>query len=190
MKLIKKSIIFPFLRENAVPLLLSFIIFHVSFFGTIIVQLTMNDLVLTSHSVKTENMNIHENPTAWYDIFTHNFFVLFPAFIGVLSFGFISFWYIVIQGYLLGITISTLLQEFTPLFVLKYTLPHGVFEILAISFLGAFSFKPGTVLIRKLFFHKEIKVKKSLRDLILLFLLYISFLFLSALIEGYVTPYI
>ena len=63
------------------------------------------------------------------------------------------------QGYLLSTSIFYLSKEFSFWFVFKYTIFHGVFEILAIILVGAFALKPAVVtfkcIIKKPFFQKK-----------------------------------
>jgi stage II sporulation protein M len=110
-----KIFVIEFLRDNTAPLLLSTILFLASFFGTIAFQIVGRGNLFSKEKVVTLDINVSQNAINWVEIFMHNFIVLLLVLLGILTFGFISFWYIILQGYLLGITISSLLQEFPPI---------------------------------------------------------------------------
>lgn len=94
------------------------------------------------------------------------------------------FWYILLQGYLLSTSIFYLSKEFSFWFVFKYTIFHGFFEILAIILVGAFALKPAVVTFKCIILKKPFFQKRDFKDMSILFVLYVFFLFLAALIEG------
>ncbi|WP_100374809.1 stage II sporulation protein M [Bacillus sp. FJAT-45037] len=179
-----------FLKKNSFPLILSFGVFFLTFFGTILVELWKVGFKISPDLLIVDEINISQNATPWNEILIHNFIVLLPVLLGVFNLGLLSFWYIILQGYLLGVTVSILIQEFPISFIFKYTLAHGVFEFLAIGFLGAFAFKPGVLIIDKVILNKRVCMKSSMKQIGLLFFLFLFFLLISAIVEGFITPYL
>lgn len=179
-----------FLERNRDVFLLSLLIVLISFFGPMIyLQLTdvreATDMEQEAVVIVSENLDDEE--LTWQSIFFHNFMILLPACIGVFSFGFVSFWYILLQGYLLSTSIFYLSKEFSFWFVFKYTFFHGVFEILAIILVGAFALKPAVVIFKCIILKKPFFQKRDFKDMSILFVLYVFFLLLAALIEGLIT---
>ncbi|MFS0646411.1 stage II sporulation protein M [Siminovitchia sp. 179-K 8D1 HS] len=179
-----------FLERNRDAFLFSLFTILISFFGTMIyLQLSgagdVAAMVQDSAAMKEEDFT--EEDVTWKSVFIHNFMILLPACIGVFSFGFISFWYIIMQGCLLGASIFYLSKDLSFWLVFKYTFLHGVFEILAIALVGAFALKPAVVTFKCLAFKKRFLQKRDFKDMALMFVLYVSFLFVAALIEGLVT---
>ncbi|MFD1706976.1 stage II sporulation protein M [Siminovitchia sediminis] len=185
-----KAVGLSFMKRNRDVFVLSLLTVLASFFGTILyLQLTGAGEVaamVQEASVLDVEEPVEEELT-WTSVFQHNFMILLPACIGVLSFGFVSFWYIVLQGCLLGSTIFYLSKDLSAWMVFKYTFLHGVFEILAIALVGAFAMKPAVVTFNCVALKKPFFQKRDFKDMALLFVFYVSFLFIAALIEGLIT---
>ncbi|WP_025027316.1 stage II sporulation protein M [Caldalkalibacillus mannanilyticus] len=180
-----------FVKRNLLPLFVAGFVVLCSFFGTILFQSITNGTesdVYQKVVYEDKEVTQVDEEISWADIFIHNFIILFPAILGILSFGFISFWYLILQGYLLGVSIFTVSQHLPLGTVLKYTVPHGIFEILAIIFLGAFAFKPSIVILSHFLFNKPFMNKRDFHDITILFALFVIFLFIAALVEGLITP--
>lgn len=176
-----------FYQDNKGPFYLSAIIFLASFFGSILyMDLVYTDDIELGSKLNTSNY-IPAEGIVWYDIFFHNFFILIPIFIGVFTLGFVSFWYIFLQGNLLGSSIYFASQELHLTQILKFTLFHGVFEFLAVIIAGTIAFKPIYIIFKHLFLKKGFFKKSDFRDAIILFFLFIIFLVVAALIEGFIT---
>lgn len=179
-----------FLKRNRDVFSISLLTVLISFFGTIIyLQLTdAGDVAaMGQEAAVIDGHKPDEEELTWKTVFFHNFMILLPACIGVLSFGFISFWYIMLQGYFLGSSIFYLSKDLSAWLVFKYTFLHGVFEILAIALVGAFAMKPAVVTFKCVVLKKPFFQKRDFKDMALLFVFYVSFLFVAALIEGLVT---
>lgn len=177
-----------FAKQNKDVFLLSFALICISFFGTIITLYFTGDNIHSNFESpvylgKSEDIE----DIQWFDIFKHNLIVLSPVIIGAFTFGFISFWYIMFQSYLLGLTIYGICQQLPLLIVLKYTLPHGIFELLAMCFAGTFAFKPGVVTIKCILSNKSFINKYDLRDMLVTLFLFVFFLLISSLVEGLIT---
>lgn len=189
-RLSSRAVGLSFLKRNRDAFFISLLTVLISFFGTIIyLQLTgAGDVAAMGQDTAViDRGEPVEEELTWKSVFFHNFMILLPACIGVLSFGFISFWYIVLQGYLLGSSIFYLSKDLSAWLVFKYTFFHGVFEILAIVLVGAFAMKPAVVTFKCVVLKKPFFQKRDFKDMALLFVFYVSFLFVAALIEGLVT---
>jgi stage II sporulation protein M len=175
-----------FTARNKGVLLLSAGVIYISFLGTIVA------LQLASETAQTNIQNYPEASSSfgeinWIDIFLHNLIVLSPVVLGVFTFGFISLWYLVWQNYLLGLAIHHACQQVPLLTVLKYTVPHGIFEFLAMFFVGAFALKPFVVVLRSIRFNEAFINKCDLRDMMIMLFLFLVFLLVAALVEVFVT---
>jgi len=181
--------IYYFGRRNSGVFLISLLIFSISFFGTIVaLQFVAIDSTPSNFKNPVPLRELGEaQGLNWISIFQNNFIVLLPVILGVFTLGLISVVYIVFQGFLLGLTVYEYSLQIPPLVIMKYTIPHGVFEILAIVLAGAFSLKPVVVVINHILFKKPFLNKNDLRDMGVLFTLYICFLLGAALIEGLIT---
>jgi stage II sporulation protein M len=175
-----------FITRNKGAFLLSAGIICISFLGTMVA------LLLAS---KTAQTNIQNYPGAysslgelnWTNIFLHNLVVLSPVVLGVFTFGFVSLWYMIWQSYLLGHAIYYSCQLAPPLTVLKYTVPHGIFEFLAMCFAGTFALKPFIVTSKSILFDEPFISKRDLRDMGILLFLFHVFLLIAAFVEAFVT---
>jgi len=181
LRLMRVGIIY-FVTQNKGVFLLSFITICVSFLGTIIT------LHLTGENIQNHpEISVPLEEINWFEIFQHNLIVISPVILGVFTFGFISFWYIVLQSYLLGLTIYYSCQQIPLLIVLKYTVPHGIFELLAMCFAGAFALKPFVVTIKCILFDGPFINKSDLRDMVIILFLFLMFLLIASLVEGLIT---
>jgi len=180
-----------FFVRNKGALLLSAAIICISFWGTIIA------LLFTGEAEYANIQNYSETATSigeidlgdinWVDIFMHNLIILSPVILGVFTFGFVSLWYMVWQNYLLGHAIYCAVQQAPLLTVLKYTVPHGIFEFLAIWLVGAFALNPFVILVRSIVFNGGFIGKRDFRDMMIMLLLFLVVLLFAAMVEVFIT---
>lgn len=178
-----------FLERNRDVFIVSLLTILISFFGTILfLHFTAENVqVAETEMTYIENEEMDEEELTWKTVFVHNFMILLPALIGVFTFGFITFWYMVLQGYLLGTSIYYLAQDLSLWLVFKYTFLHGIFEFIAIALVGTFALKPGIITIKCIVQKKRFIEKRDVKDMFILLMLYCMFLFLAAVIEGLVS---
>lgn len=124
------------------------------------------------------------------DYFFNNLKVCIFIMIGVLSFGLSSMYILFVNGSVLGGAIkvsSPYLEHKGQIFLLL--LPHGITEMLAILISGAlgFLFLKNSILLL-LERRKKFLDKKDITSFIIGFSLVVLLLFISALIEYYITP--
>lgn len=95
-----------FLKSNTIPLTLSFGLFFLTFLGTIVFELWKNGFIINSDPSIINEIDISQKPVPWNEIFIHNFVILTPILLGILNLGLLSFFYLILQGYLLGVSIG------------------------------------------------------------------------------------
>lgn len=126
----------------------------------------------------------YEGSAVWFTIFSHNFIILLPVLIGVLSLGFLSIIYVSIQGYLLGVTIYSISQTMPISTVITFTIFHGIFEMTAIALVTAFAIKPGEITIDSIRGNRKFIQRQDLIDMAVLLVTYVFFLLTASFIEG------
>ncbi|MDG5790186.1 stage II sporulation protein M [Evansella sp. AB-P1] len=175
-------------QNNKGPFYLSTFGLFFSFFGTIIyMNIFYNASMEIPSGVNTAPNESTYQEIVWYEIFIHNFMILIPIIIGIISLGFISFLYICFQGNLLGSSIFFLSKELPVSLIMKYTIFHGIFEMLAVIIVGTLALKPLFVIFGHIFFNKPFFKRKDIKEMIVLFILFILLLLVAALIEGLIT---
>ena len=68
--------------------------------------------------------------------------------------------------------------------VIKFTIFHGIFEMIAIALVTAFAIKPAEITIESIRGNRKFIQKQDLIDMVVLLTMYIIFLFAASLIEG------
>ncbi len=184
-----RNFLISFVRRNIWVFIFSVSLFLISLFGTIIIQVLEEPTVSNSPTL-TSGEELEINEVVWFSIFKHNFFMLTPVLLGVFTLGFISIIYLVLQGYLLGVSIYSIAHDLSFLTIIKYTLIHGIFEVVAISLVASFSIKPGYIVINSIFRSKNFINKQDLLDMLCLLILYVVFLFSASIVEGLVEVYL
>lgn len=102
-----RNFLISFVRRNIWVFIFSVSLFLISLFGTIIIQVLEEPTVSNSPTL-TSGEELEINEVVWFSIFKHNFFMLTPVLLGVFTLGFISIIYLVLQGYLLGVSIYSI----------------------------------------------------------------------------------
>ncbi|MCQ6277180.1 stage II sporulation protein M [Bacillus sp. V3B] len=168
-------------------LTLALLVVFISFFGTLLFLSLNSDMTLSTSPYPFQedvSESKNEESIVWFSIFSHNFIILLPALIGVLSLGFLSILYVSLQGYLLGVTIYSFSQTMPISTLITFTIFHGGFEMIAIALITAFAIKPGDITIQSIRGKRTFIQRTDLKDMAVLIMLYVVFLLIAAVIEG------
>lgn len=122
-------------------------------------------------------------------IYFHNMKVVSVSIlISFISFGIYDLIFLFTQFFMLGATVGTITNSYSWQIACVYLVPHGLFEIPAMILTGwiPIYFLYSLVMI----ISKKIKLEKFLKQLLMYFLLLAVLIFLSALVESFLTPII
>lgn len=114
------------------------------------------------------------------DIFLHNLKSNVINLLGIISFGFLTILYLVINGFILGVTIA---KGGSYIFFTKI-LPHGIFEVASMILISSIGLLPIWIGIYK---YKKIPInfnKKGVIKVFKIIVVSIILLLLAAIIEG------
>jgi len=135
--------------------------------------------------------NIHSENNEFFIILQNNLKLLLHLFIGSCIFGISTFTELFFNGIYFGSVCSYYLwfDNYNIIVILILTLPHGIFEILAIIIAGAAGFKIPYEIIRYLAGKKEtILTKEDIKEYLTLALISIILIVIAAFVEAYITP--
>lgn len=153
-------------------ILLSSLIFSIAvLIGMIMGNFYLNDISWFNNGVKQ---------LSCFDIFFHNFKSNIINLMGIVSFGFLTIIYLIINGFLLGVTI----WKGGFYVFLNKIVPHGIFEISSMILISSIGLLPIWFGVYK---YKDITINLSKNAAIIIFkmiLFSIALLFLAAAIES------
>lgn len=137
--------------------------------------------------VKTSNENISianiKSELTFINIFYSNLKIIFINVIGGITFGMLTYLNLIYNGMILGYILKIIYAINIKFYLL--VIPHS-FEIIGFLIAGAVGIELGYYLFKYVFL--DVKIKLNLKKNIIDIILSIAIIFLSALIEVYITP--
>ncbi len=122
-------------------------------------------------------------------IFLNNTIKSLISLISGFFFGIFPFFFVFINGYLLGIVAFTKGSEVGFFTILLALLPHGVFEIPAVILASAYGMRLGVLFYRKVFKKEDVNISNALKFFLRRFLrIVVPILLIAAFIETFITP--
>ncbi len=122
-------------------------------------------------------------------IFLNNTIKSFISLISGFFFGIFPFFFVFINGYLIGMVAFIKGSEVGFLTILLALLPHGILEIPAVILASAYGMRMGGLFYRKVFRREEVDIANALRFFLKKFLrIIVPILLAAAFIETFVTP--
>ncbi|HIP13405.1 MAG TPA: stage II sporulation protein M [Arcobacter sp.] len=175
------------LQNNKLLLLLSSFLFFSSFAITFIfIYFDFNSQGMT---IKND-LSFSKHPTIFFFI-KNNLSATFFLFLGSVVFSIPTVVQLIFLGVRFGIGSSYILKNTSVKIneILALTLPHGIFEILAMIIAGAAGFKIPYEIIRYLAGKKEtILTREDIKEYLTLALISIILIVIAAFVEAYITP--
>ena len=121
-------------------------------------------------------------------IFLNNFVKsLFAAILGI-AFGLVPFYFITINGFIVGLAVNLKAEEVGLVKTLAYLVPHGLLEIPAILLASSYGLWLGALLVKKLL-KKDVSLKNGIKYVFINCIrIVLPILLIAALVEVYLTP--
>jgi len=122
-------------------------------------------------------------------IFLNNTAKSLISLISGFFFGIFPFFFVFVNGYLIGMVAFIKGSEVGFLTILLALLPHGILEIPAVILASAYGMKLGGLFYQKVFKGEQVDIANALRFFLKKFLkIVVPILFAAALIETFITP--
>ncbi|EJR66751.1 stage II sporulation protein M [Bacillus cereus] len=163
------------LYRNRVIFIISILIYFVSF----TIGIFYPDFI----SIFSSNKHVE---LEYKNLVMNNLNSIFAIILGFFSFGFISVFWLIANGMIVGMVVSSALMNNISWYEVCLTiLPHGVLEIPALIIAGAVGFKSSDWLITKMLGNSR---KNVIKDSLILIMVSVLFILIAGFIEANITP--
>ncbi|MGK8429842.1 stage II sporulation protein M [Bacillus cereus] len=163
------------LYRNRVVFIISILIYFVSF----TIGIFYPDFI----SIFSSNKHVE---LEYKNLVMNNLNSIFAIILGFFSFGFISVFWLIANGMIVGMVVSSALMNNISWYEVCLTiLPHGVLEIPALIIAGAVGFKISDWLITKMLGNSR---KNVIKDSLILIMVSVLFILIAGFIEANITP--